>query len=41
MTGVFVIKRLPAGQAVDELILLCLGSREDEWEGQVIYLPLR
>ena len=41
MPGVFVIRQsLPVGQVIDELLLLAAGSREGEWEGQVLHLPL-
>jgi predicted nuclease of predicted toxin-antitoxin system len=26
--------------AIDDICLLALSSRDDEWEGQIIYLPL-
>jgi hypothetical protein len=42
MPGVFEVGRgLPMGQAIDDLILLTECSLENEWEGQVRYLPLR
>jgi predicted nuclease of predicted toxin-antitoxin system len=41
MPRVFVIRQsLPLAQVIDELLLLAEGSREGEWEGQVIHLPL-
>jgi hypothetical protein len=40
MPGVFVMSnRIPAGQAIDEILLLAVASLEDEWEGRVLYLP--
>ena len=42
MPGVFeVSRRVPIGQAIDEILLVAECSREGEWEGQVRYLPLR
>jgi hypothetical protein len=42
MPGVFeVSQELPIGVAIEEILLLAEGSIEDEWEGQVRYLPLR
>ncbi|MGD1860081.1 MAG: hypothetical protein ACFB0E_08940 [Leptolyngbyaceae cyanobacterium] len=42
MPGVFEISRsVPIGLAIEEVILIAEGSFEDEWEGQVQYLPLR
>ncbi|HKI32038.1 MAG TPA: DUF5615 family PIN-like protein [Gemmataceae bacterium] len=39
MPGVFVVDDyMPTGPAIDEVLLLALGSDEGEWEGQVIYL---
>lgn len=41
MPGVVVIPEgLPIGVAVEELTMLVACSRDDEWEGQVIFLPL-
>lgn len=41
MPGVFEVgHRIPIGQAIDDLLLLAVGSAEGEWEGQVRYLPL-
>jgi hypothetical protein len=41
MPGVVEVPRwLPVGRAIDELLSLAECSRESEWEGQVIYLPL-
>ena len=33
--------RLPLGVAIDELRLFAMASTEGEWEGQVVFLPLR
>jgi Domain of unknown function (DUF5615) len=42
MPGVFEIGRhVPIGIAIEEIVLLAECSLEDEWEGQVRYLPLR
>ena len=41
MPGLIVVShRMAIGQAVDELIFLGKESTPNEWEGQVIYLPL-
>ncbi len=41
MPGFVAIGRgIPIGDAVDDILLLAEGSREGEWEGQVVYLPL-
>jgi len=42
MPGVFEISRVvPVGTAIYDILLLVEYSREDEWEGQIRYLPLR
>ena len=42
MPGVVEVgRRVPVGPAIDELALLVGASLEGEWEGQVLYLPLR
>jgi len=42
MPGVFEVRRsLPVSQAIEELLLLVECSQEGEWEGRVLYLPLR
>jgi hypothetical protein len=42
MPGVFEVSRdIPMGVVIDDLILLTEFSLENEWEGQVRYLPLR
>jgi hypothetical protein len=42
MPGVFEISRaVPIGQAIEDILLLAVCSRENEWEGQIRYLPLR
>jgi len=41
MPGVFVVPQsLPIAQAIEEVLLLAECSMEDEWEGQVRFLPL-
>jgi hypothetical protein len=41
MPGVFVLNdRLPARQAIDELLLTGAASEQSEWAGLVLYLPL-
>jgi hypothetical protein len=42
MPGVFEVSRnLPIGRVIDDLLVLVAYSLDDEWEGQVRYLPLR
>ena len=42
MPGVVEISRaVPVGQAIEDLLLLAGASLEGEWEGHVLYLPLR
>jgi hypothetical protein len=42
MPGVFEVSRtVPVGFAIEEILLIIEYSLEDEWEGQVRYLPLR
>lgn len=42
MPGIFaVVRSLPTGAAIEDLLLLAEYSLEGEWEGQVRYLPLR
>ena len=41
MPGVIeVSKKMPIGQAIDELLTLIGASDAAEWENQVVYLPL-
>jgi hypothetical protein len=41
MSGVIEVGgRLPIGLVIDELLLIAEASSQEEWEGQVIYLPL-
>jgi len=41
MKGVFVVNaRLSVGRVIDEILLTDLCSGQEEWAGQVIYLPL-
>ncbi|MFP4438991.1 MAG: DUF5615 family PIN-like protein [Chloroflexaceae bacterium] len=41
MPGVFEVSRkIPLTQTIDDIILIAECSLEDEWEGQVRYLPL-
>jgi predicted nuclease of predicted toxin-antitoxin system len=42
MPGVFVIRglQIPTGQIVQEILTVALCSTQDEWKGQVVYLPL-
>ncbi len=42
MPGVFEVGRgIPIGSAIDDILLLAEYSLDDEWNGQVRYLPLR
>jgi hypothetical protein len=42
MPGVVEVGQLlPIGGVIEDLLLLAGASREGEWEGQVLYLPLR
>jgi Domain of unknown function (DUF5615) len=42
MPGVFEVSRnVPIGVAIEQILLLAECSYENEWEGQVRYLPLR
>jgi hypothetical protein len=42
MPGVFEVGRqVPIGVAIGEIVLLAECSSDQEWEGQVRYLPLR
>lgn len=42
MPGVVEVNRsVPLRQAIDDLLLFAQGSFPGEWEGQVLYLPLR
>lgn len=42
MPGVFEVGRsLPVGSVIEDLLLLAGCSKEGEWEGKILYLPLR
>lgn len=42
MPGIIEARQhVPIGVVIEELLLLVDASREGEWEGQVVYLPLR
>jgi hypothetical protein len=42
MPGVFeVSQQTPIVQAIEDILLLAECSLEGEWEGQIIFLPLR
>lgn len=42
MPGVFEVGQdVSIGDAINEILLLALGSEPDEWQGQVRFLPLR
>ncbi len=41
MPGVFEVSRaVPVGRAIEDILLLAECSMENEWQGQVRYLPL-
>jgi hypothetical protein len=41
MHGVIPVPQsLPIGQAIEDLLLIIECTSEEEWEGQVRYLPL-
>jgi hypothetical protein len=42
MPGVIEVNRLvPLNVAIDDILLLALASAAGDWEGRIIYLPLR
>jgi Domain of unknown function (DUF5615) len=42
MPGVVEVSRfVPIGVVIEDLLLLAEVSAEDEWQGQILYLPLR
>jgi hypothetical protein len=42
MPGVIEVNRsVSIGQAIEDLLLLAEVSLDNEWEGQILYLPLR
>lgn len=42
MPGIFEVNRaVPIGVAIEDILLLDECSKENEWEGQIRYLPLR
>jgi hypothetical protein len=42
MPGIIEVRQdLPIGPVIDDLLLIYDASNEGEWEGQVLYLPLR
>jgi len=42
MPGVIEVDRsVPMGVAIEDILLLAVSSNKGEWEGQIIYLPLR
>lgn len=42
MAGIIEVRQnRPIGEVLEDLLLLIGASRDDEWFGQVIYLPLR
>lgn len=42
MPGIFEVNRtVPIGPVIEDIVLLVECSMEKEWEGQIIYLPLK
>lgn len=42
MPGVFLLRStLPIADAIDELAIIAVASKADEWHNRVVYLPLR
>ena len=42
MPGIVEMRQeLAIGAAIEDILLLAEGSRDGEWKGQVLYLPLR
>lgn len=42
MPGVIEVDHfVPMNVAIDDILLLALSSDSGEWEGQIIYLPLK
>ncbi len=41
MPGIVEVPQsMPIGQAIDDILLLAAASRDGEYEGQILYLPL-
>ena len=41
MPGVFIVpEQLPVGRAIEEILFLSLDAEPDEWNDQILYLPL-
>lgn len=41
MAGVFILKdRFPVGQAIDEILLMVACTRQAEWSGRAVHVPL-
>ena len=42
MTGLFMVPQtFSVGPIIDDLVLVWSGSEREEWENQVIFLPMR
>lgn len=42
MPGIFEVPRnIPLGTAIEDILELAQYSLDNEWEGQILYLPLR
>lgn len=41
MPGVFVVDdQLPLGKAIEELLILAICSKDEEWCDQIVYVPM-
>ena len=41
MAGIFEVSRdVPIGVAIEDILLLAECSLDEEWENQILYLPL-
>ena len=41
MAGIFILNdRIPAGKAIEEILLIVACSEQSEWNGRTVYLPL-
>lgn len=42
MPGILAVSQyLPIGEAIEEIVLLAECSLQDEWENQVLYIPIK
>lgn len=41
MPGVVIVDdQLPLGKAIDEILILAMCSKDEEWQDQVVYVPM-